>query len=292
MKARDMIHPTAIIEEGAQLGKNVRVGPHCYIGPHVVLGDGCELKNSVTLVGRTTVGPDCRFFTNCVIGEIPQDLKFKGGETELTIGEDNHFRESVTVHAGTELGGGVTRIGNHNRFLVGVHLAHDARIGNHVVMSNNVQIAGHVHIEDFVTMGGMAGVHHFATVGRNAMLGGLSRVITDAPPYMVSKGYDSTVRGVNVESMKRCGLSPDDIEAVSRAYKMLYAKSSNREAPFIQRLEELRSRNGHNTHVQYLCQFIERTLAVGKRGRYLESLRSDTPADSRAHFEKKPAGDS
>ncbi|MCH8967539.1 MAG: acyl-ACP--UDP-N-acetylglucosamine O-acyltransferase [Planctomycetes bacterium] len=292
MKARDMIHPTAIIEEGAQLGKNVRVGPHCYIGPHVVLGDGCELKNSVTLVGRTTVGPDCLFFTNCVIGEIPQDLKFKGGETELTIGEDNHFRESVTVHAGTELGGGVTRIGNHNRFLVGVHLAHDARIGNHVVMSNNVQIAGHVHIEDFVTMGGMAGVHHFATVGRNAMLGGLSRVITDAPPYMVSKGYDSTVRGVNVESMKRCGLSPDDIEAVSRAYKMLYAKSSNREAPFIQRLEELRSRNGHNTHVQYLCQFIERTLAVGKRGRYLESLRSDTPADSRAHFEKKPAGDS
>ncbi len=112
-----MIHPTAIIEDGAQLGKSVRVGPHCCIGAHVVLGDRCELKNNVTIVGHTTVGPDCRFFTNCVIGEIPQDLKFKGGKTELIIGEDNHFRESVTVHAGTELGGCVSRFGSHNRFL-------------------------------------------------------------------------------------------------------------------------------------------------------------------------------
>jgi len=291
VKARDMVHPTAVIEKGAQLGENVQVGPHCYIGPYVVLGDGCALRNSVTLVGRTTVGPNCVFFTNSVIGEIPQDLKFKGGETELIIGEDNHFRESVTVHAGTELGGGVTRIGSHNRFLVGVHLAHDARIGNHVVMSNNVQIAGHVHIEDFVTMGGMAGVHHFATVGRHAMLGGLTRITTDAPPYMVSTGYDSEVRGVNTEGLKRCGLSADDIDAISRAYKMLYGKRSNREIPFTKRLEELHSSNGHNTHVQYLCEFVKRALTVGKRGRYLESLRSDSPADSSAYFEKQPAGD-
>ncbi len=286
-----MIHPTAIIEKGAQLDNNVRVGPHCYIGPHVVLGDACELKNSVTIVGRTTVGPNCLFFTNCVIGEIPQDLKFKGGETKLTIGEDNHFREGITVHAGTELGGGLTRIGSHNRFLVGVHLAHDAHIGNHVVMSNNVQIAGHVHVEDFVTMGGLAGVHHFVTVGRHAMLGGLSRVSTDAPPYMVSTGYDSAVRGANVEGLKRSGMSADDIDAISQAYKMLYGKRSNREIPFTQRLEELHSRNGHNAHVQYLCQFIKRTLAVGNRGRHLESLRIDTPADSSAYFEKQPAGD-
>lgn len=286
-----MIHPTAIVDQGAELSSDVVIGPYSYIGPNVKLGAGCVLKNSVTIVGHTTVGPDCMFFSNCVIGEIPQDLKFKGGRTELVIGEDNHFRESVTVHTGTEVGGGVTRIGQHNRFLVGVHLAHDTCIGNHVVISNNVQIAGHVHVQDWVTMGGLAGIHHFVTVGRYAMLGGWSRVASDVPPYMITQGCPSEVRGVNFAGLKRWGLSEDDIGAVGRAYKLLYAKRSDRNVPFVERLEQLNGRNGGNEHVRYLYEFVKRTLSVGNRGRYLESLRSDTSQDSEAFFGKQHVGD-
>ncbi len=286
-----MIHPSAIIEKGAELGKGVKVGPYSYVGPNVKLGDGCELRNGATLVGHTTVGAKCMFFTNCVIGEVPQDLKFKGGKTEVVIGEDNHFRECVTVHAGTELGGGVTRIGNHNRFLVNVHLAHDTQVGSQVVISNNVQIAGHVHVEDWVTMGGLTGIHHFVTVGRYAMLGGYSRITTDVPPYMITQGYPSEVRGVNLEGLKRWGLPASDIDAISRAYRKLYAKRSDQNIPFTERLEELHQQNSRNEHVQYLHQFIKRTLSVGNSGRYLESLRNDSPADSGAFFSNHQGGD-
>lgn len=286
-----MIHPTATIDKGAELGSAVKVGPYCYIGSAVKLGDGCELKNNVTIVGQTTVGSNCVFFTNSVIGEIPQDLKFKGGLTELIIGEDNHFRECVTVHAGTEVGGAVTRIGNHNRFLVGVHLAHDCRIGNHVVISNNVQIAGHVHVEDHVTMGGLCGIHHFVTVGRYTMLGGLARVSSDLPPYMVIMGSPSVVRGVNSEGLKRWGLSPEDIDALSEAYKLLYSKRSSQEVPFAERLEQLHRHNGHNAHVEYLYRFIKRTLSVGNHGRYLEAARADTAEDRKAFFDSTNNGD-
>ena len=286
-----MIHPTATIDKGAELGSAVKVGPYCYIGSAVKLGDGCDLTNNVTIVGQTTVGSNCVFFTNSVIGEIPQDLKFKGGLTELIIGEDNHFRECVTVHAGTEVGGAVTRIGSHNRFLVGVHLAHDCRIGNHVVISNNVQIAGHVHVEDHVTMGGLCGIHHFVTVGRYTMLGGLARVSSDLPPYMVIMGSPSVVRGVNSEGLKRWGLSPEDIDALSEAYKLLYSKRSSQEVPFAERLEQLHRHNGHNAHVEYLYRFIKRTLSVGNHGRYLEAARADTAEDRKAFFDSTNNGD-
>ena len=285
-----MIHPTAIIEKGAELGQGVRVGPYCCIGPNVRLGHGCTLRNNVTLVGRTTVGRDCEFFTNCVIGEVPQDLKFECGKTELIIGDDNHFREAVTVHAGTELGGGVTRIGSHNRFLIGVHVAHDTQIGRQVVISNNVQIAGHVHVEDYVTMGGVTAIHHFVTVGRYAMLGGFSRVSTDVPPYMVTVGQPSAVRGVNSEGMKRWGLPAEDVDAIAKAYRMLYTKSSNHDAPFAERLAEMHRLNERNEHVQYLYDFIKRILSVGNCGRYLESMRQDTAQDRGEFFEKHPNG--
>lgn len=278
------IHPTAIIEPGAELGRNVRVGPYCYLGPNVRLGDGCELRPRATIVGCTTVGPGCVFFTNCVIGEIPQDLKYQGGRTETIIGQDNHFRELVTVHAGTEVGGGVTRIGDHNRFLVGVHVAHDMHVGNHVVISNNVQMAGHVHVEDFVTMGGLTAIHHFVTVGRYAMLGGFSRVTCDVPPYMISFGYPAEVRGANFPGLKRWGLAADDIEALNRAFKLLYARRSEKGPAFVQRLETLQQHNGPNPHVQYLYEFIRRTLSVGNCGRYLESQRRDTPQDSEPFY--------
>lgn len=282
-----MIHSTAVIEKGAELGRNVSVGAHSVIGPEVRLADGCEVRCGATILGKTTIGEGCVFFTGCVIGEIPQDLKFKGEKTETVIGDDNHFREFVTVHAGTALGGGVTRIGNHNRFLVAMHLAHDVVVGNDVVISNSVQIAGHVHIEDRVTMGGQCGIHHFVTVGKYAMLGGFSRVITDAPPYMISLGYPSQVRGVNFHALKRWSLPQPDIDMLAKAYKLLYSKRADENVPFIERLERLEQSDGSNDHVRHLSEFLRRTLAVGNCGRHLESLRRDSPEDNREFFSKR-----
>jgi UDP-N-acetylglucosamine acyltransferase len=162
-------------------------------------------------------------------------------------------------------------------------------INNHVVISNNVQIAGHVHVEDFVTMGGHTAIHHFVTVGRYAMLGGFSRVASDIPPYMISFGYPAEVRGVNQAGLKRWGLPEDDIAALGRAYKLLYAKRSEKTAPFMERLETLIQQNGYNQHVTYLCEFIQRTISVGNCGRYLESQRRDTPQDSQSFFAKRDA---
>ncbi len=283
-----MIHSTAIIEPGAQLGRNVAVGPYAYIGPRVVLGDDCQVQRAASIVGRTTVGNGCVFFTHSVIGEVPQDLKFKGEDTETRIGEDNHFREFVTVHAGTAVGGGVTHIGNHNRILVGVHLAHDTHVGNHVIITNNVQIAGHVFIEDCVTIGGQTAIHHFVTVGRYAMLGGLSRVAQDAPPFMITTGYPAEVRGLNSEGLKRWNLAPEDIQALSRAFKTLYAR--RRATPFSERLAGLDAEEHQNVQVQYLCEFVKRTQSAGNRGRYRELLRRDTAADRMAFFKKKRDG--
>lgn len=282
-----MIHPSAIIEKGAELGSNVRVGAMSYVGPDVRLGADCELRNHVTITGDTTVGAGCMFFPNAVIGEAPQDLKYAGEKTKTVIGEDNHFREFVTVHPGTRVGGGVTRIGSHNRFLVGVHLAHDMRIGNHVVISNHVQIAGHVHIEDCVTMGGQTGIHQFVTVGRYAMIGGQSHITMDVVPYMITTGYPAEVRGANVPGLRRWEVPEEQIEALNRAFRLLYAKSSNNRGPFNERLEALGREEGRHEHVAELCAFLRRTLSVGRTGRYLESLRQDRPEDSRSFFQKK-----
>ncbi len=286
------IHPTAHVDPKAEIGENVEVGPLCHVGADVRLGDGCKLQPSVTLLGPAEFGPGNVFFSGCVLGAAPQDLKYKGGPTRLVVGAENMFRELVTIHRGTEVdrqSGGVTRIGNHNLFMVGVHVAHDSELGNNVVIANAVQIAGHVRIEDCVTVGGASAMHHFVTVGRNAYVGGMTRVTHDVPPYMKVLGYDQSVRGANVEGLRRWQFSQDNITNLKEAARLLYARHGER-SPLRTR-EALRAIEAdgliHDEHVRYLVDFLRRKLDVGIFGRVREHYRNDTDADRAAFYERQ-----
>jgi len=198
--------PHAVIDPSAEIDDDVEIGPFCVIGPDVKIAAGCRLLNSVTIIGKTTIGRDNVFFPNSVIGTYPQDKKFKGAPTELTIGNGNVFREAVTVHIGTEKGGGMTRIGNNSLFMINTHIGHDAQIGNECVIANNVMMAGHVVIGNYVNMMGGVGLHHFVTIGDFAYIGGYARIHHDVPPFVKVDGADE-VRGLNKIGMSRAGMS-------------------------------------------------------------------------------------
>jgi UDP-N-acetylglucosamine acyltransferase len=286
------IHPTAIVDPQAVLGNHVKIGPYCVVGPGVVLGDACELVAHVTLLGPAEFGMCNTFYPYCVLGAAPQDLKYKGGPTRLLVGSHNVFREHVTAHRGTEVdrrSQGVTRIGDHNLFMIGVHVAHDSDLGSHLLIANQVQIAGHVRIEDRVVVGGVAAMHHFVTVGRDAFVAGMTRVAHDVPPYMKVMGYIQAVRGVNTEGMRRWEVPAESIRAVKAAARLLYARrrsqSPLRTAAALTEIEN----NGlmDDEHVAYLVAFVRRMLAVGVFGRMREHERSDVPAD-RQWFYRDP----
>ncbi len=267
------IGPNVYIDPKAQLADDVVIGPNCYVGPNVIIGSKCKLHNNVTIIGPAVIGQNNEFYQNGVIGTDPQDLKYKGGPTELIIGDNNVFRESVTVHRGTELGGGRTKIGNNNLFMAGVHIAHDCVIEDHVIVANNALIAGHVHLESSAVVGGGAGLHHFVTVGKNAMVGGLTRVISDVPPFMIFEGNPGAVRGVNVTGLTRNGYTSEEIEAIKDAYRKLF-RSGNLAAS----LREFEKNGNHTPAVQYLIEFLKRRMK-GKYGRFKETLRTDKLED-------------
>ncbi len=285
-------HPSAVIDPKATVGRDVQIGPSCYVGPDVTLGDGCILHNNVTLTGRTTIGRGNVFFPTCVIGAEPQDLKFQGEPTELIIGDQNVFRELVTVHAGTGAGGGVTRVGSHNRFLVGVHVAHDMIIEDHTIIPNAVQLGGHVHVESYVTFGGLAAVHHFATVGRYAFVGGMTRALTDVPPFMIFQGYEGRVRGVNLKGMARWGFSQERLQPIRQAFKDLYTDRSRFGGPLLHRLERIESDGELTDDVRYLVGFVRRTIGEGRSGRYLESVRGRATRRKADFYEEGATGGS
>ena len=261
--------PHAVIDPAAQIAEDVEIGPFCVIGPDVTIGPGCRLLNSVTIIGRTTIGRDNVFFPNSVIGTYPQDKKFKGANTELIIGDGNVFREAVTVHIGTEKGGMTTRVGSHNLFMVNCHIGHDAQVGSNGVYANNVMMAGHVVIGDNVSMMGGVGLHHFVTVGDFAYVGGYARIHHDVPPFVKVDG-DDQVRGLNKVGLSRAGFSADDIAALDGAYRKLF----NRKKPFSRAMAELESLNGELTpHVRTLLEFLRRR-DTGRHGRFQETLRS------------------
>ena len=262
------ISPLAVIDPNATIAPDVEIGPFCVIGPDVKLDGGCRLLNSVTIIGRTTIGRDNVFFPNSVIGTYPQDKKFKGAPTELHIGSANVFREAVTVHIGTEKGGRITRVGNNNMFMINTHIGHDAQIGSDCVFANNVMIAGHCVVGDHVSMMGLAGLHHFVTIGRHAYLGGAARIHHDVPPFMKVDGADE-VRGLNKVGLGRAGFSAEDIKALDSAYRRLFS----RKRPLSVALGELESMNGDlNGYVAELVEFLRRR-DLGKHGRYLEGRR-------------------
>lgn len=273
------IHPTAIIEKGAQIGQAVTIGPYCYVGPHVVIGDNCTIHHHATIEGCTSLGQGCEVFPQALLGTRPQDMKYNGEHTTLEIGSDNIFRELVTVHPGTANGGGVTRIGNNNLFLVGVHVAHDCHVGSRCVLANYTQLAGHVHVENHVNMGGHSAVHHFVTIGKHAFIGGMTRIPADVPPFMVivaARGTRTEVRMVNGVGLQRNGYSGEDITALKTAYMRIFSRRVRMNGTAIRdRVEAILQDSDLNTQVEYLCRFLLRSFAHGRHGRYLESLRQD-----------------
>jgi len=203
-----MIHATSIVHPLARIGERVRIGPFCRIGEGVTLGDDCVLDSHVVIEGPTTIGNSNRFFPFCVIGVQPQDLKFHGEETFLTIGSHNQFREYVNVHRGTKGGGAHTRIGDHNFLMVGAHIAHDCILGSHIIMANAATLAGHVTIEDHASIGAYSGVHQYCRVGQHGYVGGYSVITKDVLPYSKTVSDRNTqAYGVNAIGLERTGFS-------------------------------------------------------------------------------------
>lgn len=215
------VHASAIIDDGATIGANCEVGPLCSVGPDVTLGQGVVLKSHVVVTGDTEIGDDTIVFPFSVIGEIPQDLKFSGEDTKLVIGKRNRIREHVTMNTGTAGGGYVTRIGDDGLFMAGCHVAHDAQIGNNVILVNNVAVAGHVLIDDDVIVGGLSGVHQFVRIGRGAIIGALSMVTADVLPYALVQAPRAELDGLNLVGLKRRGVARSDITALRAAFLTL-----------------------------------------------------------------------
>lgn len=209
--AETVIHPSAVVEPGAQIGQGAQVGPFCVVGPQVRLGDGAVLKSHVVVTGDTGIGAGTTVFPFACIGEMPQDLKFRGEDTRLEIGARNRIREYVTMNPGTQGGGGVTRVGDDGLFMAGSHVAHDCQIGDRVILVNNVAIAGHCVLEDDVIVGGLSGVHQFVRIGRGAMIGAVTMVTADVIPYGLVQGPRGHLDGLNLIGLKRRGASRADI---------------------------------------------------------------------------------
>lgn len=221
------IHPTAIIEPGAQLGVDVIIGAYAYLGAGVQIGDRTRVHHHATVEGNTYLGADCEVFPQAVIGGKTQDLKFHGGNPGVRIGDRNVFRECATVHAATN-DCEYTTIGSDNTLLAYTHIAHDCHVGNHLIMSNYAGLAGHVSVEDNVVIGGYGGVHQFCRVGSFAMVAACAKVVQDVPPYFIVDGAPATVRAMNRVGLERAGFSPLQIDRVKIIYRLLYRDGLNR----------------------------------------------------------------
>lgn len=251
------IHPSAIIEMGAQLGEDCVIGPFCVVGAQVVLGDRVELKSHVVVTGRTTIGEDSVLFPFSVIGEIPQDLKFKGESSRLEIGARNRIREHVTMNAGTEGGGGLTKVGDDGLFMAGCHIAHDARIGNRVIVVNSAAIAGHCVLEDDVIIGGLSGIHQWVRIGRGAIIGAVTMVTNDVIPYGLVQAPRGELHGLNLVGLKRRGVARSDITALRAAFQML----AQGDGTFQDRVRRL----GDDTESDYVRELVQFVLGETDR---------------------------
>ncbi len=216
-----MIHPTAVIHPKAQLGADCEIGPYCVIGEGVVLGDRCRLHSHVVLDGLTTLGRENEIFPFASLGLKTQDLKWKGGRTRLQVGDQNTFRECVTVHSATG-DGEATVVGSRNHILAYSHIAHNVTLGDGVIMSNVATLGGHVIVEDGAVIGGLAAIHQFCRVGRLAMIGGCSKVVQDVPPFMIADGNPAETRTINKVGLERRGVSEEAQVALRQAYKILF----------------------------------------------------------------------
>ena len=247
------IHPSAVIEEGAKIDQSAVVGPFCVIGSQVVLHADVVIKSHTVITGQTEVGEGTVIFSFAVIGEIPQDLKFKGEASRLVIGKRNRIREHVTMNCGTEGGGGVTRIGDDGLFMAGCHIAHDAILGDRVIVVNSAAVAGHCIIEDDVIIGGLAGIHPFVRIGRGAIIGAVTMVTNDVIPYGLVQAPRGVLDGLNLVGLKRRGVARNDITALRAAFQML----AQGEGTFHDRAQRL----GDETGSDYVREIVDFVMA-------------------------------
>lgn len=268
------VHPTAVVDDTAELGVGVRIGPYCVVGARVRIGAGTTLHNHVTVQSGTSLGEGNVVYPYAVLGAEPQDRKYSGGETRLEIGDRNRIREHATIHRGTEVGGGRTVIGNDCLLMVGVHVAHDCVLEDEVVVANGAMMGGHCLVEYGATIAGGAGVHHFASIGRLAFIGGMARITKDVPPYLVVEGNPAEPRKVNTTALVRRGWPSEEIEALRRAFKKLFR---NHDEPMQAAMERLRADLSAPASVIKLCDALEASQ-LGVHGRWRELLRSpDAP---------------
>lgn len=247
------IHPTAIIDPGARLADDVDIGPFAVIGADVRIDAGSTVGAHASVQGPTSVGRGNRIGAYASIGGDPQDKKYAGERTELVIGNDNTFREFVTVSRGTRDGGGVTRIADDNWIMAYAHIAHDCNIGSHTILANNATLAGHVEVGDHVVLGGFAGVHQFCKIGAHAFAAMYAAINRDVPPFIYVSGQFAVPRGVNAEGLKRRGFSTERIGAIRRAYRTLYLSHKTLEEARV----ALAAQADTSEDVRALCDFID-----------------------------------
>jgi UDP-N-acetylglucosamine acyltransferase len=216
------IHPTAIVEKGAELGAGVKIGPYCVVGPNVKLGNGVELKSHVVVDGWTEIGDETVVFPFASLGSAPQDLKFKGEKSQLIIGKRNKIREHVTMNPGTETGAMKTVVGDNCLFMMSSHVAHDCIVGNNVILANNATLAGHVEVGDYAIIGGLSAVHQFVRIGPFAMIGGMSGVEYDVIPFGLVKGERAHLAGLNYVGLERRGFTKEQVHGLMKAFKQLF----------------------------------------------------------------------
>ena len=248
-----MIHKTAIIDSKAKIHENVEVGPYVIIGPNVEINEGTKIQSHVNITGHTSIGKNNKIFPFASIGNDPQDLKYKGENTKLTIGNGNTIREYTTINTGTIGGGGITTIGNNSLLMIGVHIAHDCIIGNNVVIANSGAIAGHAEIGDDVIIGGNCGVQQFTRVGKMAMIGGMTGVSRDVIPYGVSLGNRNYLDGINIIGLRRKKVSNNDIISLSDAYKEIFKTERLNE-----NLDKLNGNFKDNIYVKEILEFLNK----------------------------------
>ena len=248
-----MIHKTAIIDPNAKISKNVKIGPYTVIGPNVEIGEGTIVHSHVNITGITKIGYNNNIYPFASIGNDPQDLKFKGEETKLEIGNGNKIREYVTINPGTEGGGGLTKVGNDCLFMVSAHIAHDCLVGNNVILANNVPLGGHAHVDDNAIIGGNSAVQQFTRVGKSAMIGGMCGVVRDVIPYGIAHGNRNVLQGLNLIGLRRKNIPNKKIMILSDAYKEIF-KNEN----LSENLSNLSKDLKNNELVAEVVGFIEK----------------------------------
>lgn len=249
----NLIHSTAIIEDGAKLGNNVQVGPYSVIGAHVVLYDNVVVKSHVVIEGHTHIGEGTTIYPFASIGSAPQDLKFGGEESRLIIGKNNTIREHVTMNPGTAQGGMETRVGDNGLFMMASHVAHDCVVGNNVILANNATLAGHVQVGDFVIIGGLSAVHQFIRIGSHAIIGGMSGVESNVIPYGRVKGERAHLAGLNLIGLERRGFDKTELKELQRAFASIFSGEGTLEA----RLQKAANDYAQNETIVSLVEFAQ-----------------------------------